>query len=885
MAARLTNTYQQYKTDTRVFVSWLATAAKANGWSDPSDDAEALPSLLESASLQPPASAAANQPVSSQDAKKKKKKTKKKGNSATAGGPVPTSSAQDTPVRYTVAIEDFIPMAKLVRSSHKNAKSPAVPSSIANTLERVIRLRKAFAHLYHQTFVQICEQEGDISDEDSSTDTHSYFVDVLRHVQHILCDGITRVGSPPPDPASPRQCLSAAFSALHLYEPSQSFLDAPGVVLPSGPEYDIAEDEDNLEEDAQVAFAALLQDVLVLRKQVNKLWRERYIEGHLHLAAVAVATNTAIDLARKMEEETAAILDRFGGVGEFLENYFATANEAAVEEAGGDYDSDDLDPHGVAKRTMYEAYDLLDDFRESCPAAADLLPLYGGEPCGWYDPAKAKKCRSAAEKTDRDRAGFSEMISEIAILDRRLKWNNVQDELTRGVRLIMADVSKPVPFWVVFAAQIFIDNLEILGGDELGGRVWASVANISRWINNRMEIVLDMMDGGKPRPPGWPAKKDTALRRLQQDAQFLENDTIAKFKRRIQPSIKRPESILMKHNAVFAGVWAHHLLTLLHTTGIAYVNAWGAVFAMAQLNTAVMRLAWMETRRPPEVKWTDMLLMTHMQGDQRFWVGEKPPTDIKEFWKQWCLCQGVSLVDFTASGGALPIGTNNANLNARRGLAQLAPVSLLFRGRLGSDAAGHARVNMTLEDVRRIVDEGEWIVTDPSPGNVFETVHEYDRASNRPFRSQGENSNTRRRGGAQGSNTRADHLTLSPAGLIKGLANTLHAEIAELHFDYLALHEKCWLVLADFKRIMDPLFRRICEGRPDYIESEAYLPQLVGIMFRAAAGKAPGLGVRDGRELLDAARMGLTILLDQGMNRLVVDELLELGIPVELEVE
>jgi len=33
--ARLTNTYQQYKADTKLFASWLATTAKANGWSEP----------------------------------------------------------------------------------------------------------------------------------------------------------------------------------------------------------------------------------------------------------------------------------------------------------------------------------------------------------------------------------------------------------------------------------------------------------------------------------------------------------------------------------------------------------------------------------------------------------------------------------------------------------------------------------------------------------------------------------------------------------------------------------------------------------------------------------------------------------------------------------
>jgi hypothetical protein len=86
---------------------------------------------------------------------------------------------------------------------------------------------------------------------------------------------------------------------------------------------------------------------------------------------------------------------------------------------------------------------------------------------------------------------------------------------------------------------------------------------------------------------------------------------------------------------------------------------------------------------------------------------------------------------------------------------------------------------------------------------------------------------------------------------------------------------------------MDPLFREACEGRPDYIESEAQLPQLVGIIFRAAARQAPvfvfGEGV--GLELLERAREGLRLLLSKGVNQLVVQDMQRLGIPVELEVE
>ncbi|KAK1750895.1 hypothetical protein QBC47DRAFT_392834 [Echria macrotheca] len=851
--AQLTNTYQQYKADTRIFASWLATTAKANGWSKHADPSPSSDTPLQTTGVE-----------RKQDGRKKDDKTNK--------------DTASVPRNYTVPIEDFVPMATLLATKGKSARLPA---SLASTLDRVIRLREAFSQLLYQ--------RGAVESDETTARNHSYFVDILKQVREILGGGNQNdKSSESAEASSPLESLSTAFAALHLYEPRQSFLDAPDVAV-AGPQYEIAEDEAGLEEDAQVAFAALLQDTLMLRDQVNKLWRARYMQRTLHLAAAAIATNTAIDLVRKMEEEAASGLNRFGGVSKFLiDHYQAAASVEGLDPEHRVADGDDInvDAYEISRRTMFEAYHLLDQFRQACSdaGAGGIPPLYNGQPYGWYDADKAQKCRSTRDKYNRDGAGFSEVLSETSILASQLKWSNVQDEFTRGLRLIMADPASPIPFWTIFAAQLFIDNLEILGGSGWGC-VFADATNIGRWTTHRLGLTLGELEG-KPRPSGWPVRNDGKLRRLKQDAHFFQTEVISKCKRRMLPSIARPESILLKRNAGFAGVWSHHLLTLFHTTGIDFSNAWGAIFAMAQLNTAVMRLSFEQTRRRPEVMWTDMLIMEHMQGGaQRFWVGS-PPKHNADFWKHWCLCQGVSLSEFNAANGIMPIPKVD-NANVRKGLVQLAPACLLFRGRLGTDAAGHAaRINMALEDIHKIVGEGEWIETEPAPGNVFEMVHEYDTVASRPFRRRGDSNNRkrgRRRPNASGRTD--DHLTLSPADLIGTLANTLHGEMAELHFDYFSLHDKCWRLLRDFKRIMDALFRKACEGRPDYVESEDQLPVLVGIVFRAAAGKAPGLPVVERLELLDAVREGLRWLLDRGMNELVVSELRKLGVPMDLEFE
>jgi hypothetical protein len=342
-----------------------------------------------------------------------------------------------------------------------------------------------------------------------------------------------------------------------------------------------------------------------------------------------------------------------------------------------------------------------------------------------------------------------------------------------------------------------------------------------RFVTQHAKDTLDEI-AGKPRPSGWSTKKDSALRRLWGDAHFFEADVISNLKRRILPSIDRPESMLVKRNAVFAGVWQHHLLTFHHTTAIEFVNAWGAVFAMFQLYHAVRNLTPAAGDCDPKTAWLLMDLVNNMQGVGRFWVGQAPRV-VEDRWKQWCLCQGIPLAKFVASGGAVPLAS--ASNSPRRELPTLAPVSLVLRGRLGNDTPGRARVNMTLEDVRAIVGEGQ-----------------------------------------RRSLAGEDHLTLSPAALIKALATAVGAEIGHLHFDYLRLHSQCWELLAELQRIMDPLFRQACKGRPDYIPSEAQLPQLVGIIFRAAAGLAPGLGERDRKKLLEAARKNIGLLLDERKN-------------------
>lgn len=420
--------------------------------------------------------------------------------------------------------------------------------------------------------------------------------------------------------------------------------------------YVLAEDDATQTEEAHVAFAALLQDLLALRAEANKLWRVEYAKGPLHLSPVAVATNTGIDLARRLESEVTPLLDRVGGVGKLLARHYRTAVAAEGMTSPDDEDEFAVEACGISKGCMFEAYYLMEQVRRQCrrAGAGEVPPVYDGR-YGWFDEGRALSVKSNQGIFDRDRAALFEVLSETAILVQKVKWNQAEDELTRGVRLILQSPDAPLPFWTILAAQLFIDNIDILSPTGGFDRVMCEITNIARCFAGRAKATLEYIED-RPRPVGWSTKKDGILRRIEQDAPFFETPVLARWKRRLSPDLDRSktESVLMRRNGMLAGVW------------------------------------------------------THMQGDdKRFWVGSRP-RDMSDFWKQWRLCHGASLTELAREPDGPGLGTAlTATQRPRRGLVELAPASLLLRGRLGSDTTGKARVEMSLDGVRKILGDAE----------------------------------------------------------------------------------------------------------------------------------------------------------------------------------
>lgn len=118
------------------------------------------------------------------------------------------------------------------------------------------------------------------------------------------------------------------FEALNVYEPSAEFLYAPDIQRPRPTTltdekvvYEAESVARNDFEEAVFAFAVMIDDLNKIRQEVKRIWAG-YRDGVFELAAAAVATNTAVDLARSLVEEIETLCRPHGGLWKIAQKFY-----------------------------------------------------------------------------------------------------------------------------------------------------------------------------------------------------------------------------------------------------------------------------------------------------------------------------------------------------------------------------------------------------------------------------------------------------------------------------------------------------------------------------------------------------------------------------------
>lgn len=773
LPSNLYSTYRQYKHDTDVVASWLAHTGKTLG---------CAAELLTSNSVSP-----TNSNLKSTRLKGKARKSARAQAHKQAGN---FSESSQTRQKYVLALKNFVPLAEFIGMKLNEAKIVEIPAVVPTAIERAITVRKGFAQLL---------QEHGQSLKLQSNENHSFFVSVLEKVRHVLEPLFKDSWAKRALPKLPKTTATTnPFDLLDFYDAPDFDLgeDSTGSSAQAGKGKETVDEGvvvDYEAEDAAsslVAFATLFRDVRALRTQVKNLWAA-YAKGELSLPSVAVATNTAINIARFMEEDAADSI-RLNGDSKTAKDWAVFYYEMAASSQGIDISQltpgslMNLDSFPMFDESMTLSFVLLGAWINRARASSEVV-TYNGQ-CGWYDPAIDYDAAPPDVKWQQDKAAFLEVAPQFDLMGRfnttppdalpegLYSGMPVEDELLRGLRLLLTNKDKALPFWLGFATAIHLDIRRVLG-QQSEKPFWAmmrynmaiddSITQNFEYYENSTIKGWDQVDGNK------------RLTRLQNEARWFTENPLYKAieSTGLLTSRNNKEHTFLKMHPLFCGLWIHYIRTTYHLLAAQFERCWGGILYTGHLYNALCN----EKLISDDEKWDDMELFYRLQGGKdKFFVGAAP-TERDNYHKQLCMMMGFSATSFIAS---------TRNKTRKLVPTKAGPRSLMAQGKVSS--MFHNQYRPSMEGIKLSVDDVQAIL---------------NKKSSSPQKTP----------------------QATPSQLIHQLALDIEAEIPETSVDYLAMHRQCWDFLRSIKTAVDPYFIRV--AGPGWIERDHQLPFVVGYMF------------------------------------------------------
>ncbi|KAI3326842.1 hypothetical protein HD806DRAFT_488357 [Xylariaceae sp. AK1471] len=825
----LSSTYQLYKQDTDSVAAWLASTAKSLGFS----------ADLSSAT----ASATSSSKPGGSGRLKGKARSQAKKQAVNLKQPLPSAVP-----KYVISIKDFVPLAEYVA-----AKATPVPDTVRTTIDRVIAARSGFGARL--------EKHGKVLSEISDA-KHQYFIGVLEKVREALTPFMPIHGVN--QDAFTDDNLSNRFAGLAVYEPSQGFLDAPTIERPAKTQDDNAVYEAEAEtsfEHAIFALTAVINDMNCVRARIQWIW-SNYKAGVFDLAAAAIATNTAIDLVRNIMEDILPLLNRHGGVGFMVQRFHVLQcfmkgwTEKSIIVDGKD--NFNYDTYDVGYGTYFPVYRLLEAFIDVLQP--NQIPIYKEGMFGYFDPASDRSHKTGWEKFQDDRALLMPFFTELMTAIRGVVDWPVKDEFLRGVEEL--GKTKEVPFYAVFAAQIFLDITYELGED-IESPFRTMVAHTASMEN---DIKLHFDFHAKLKISTRPATNDRCMQELQRNIQWLDKDPLRATQNRLyqRMGIEIPDKKshrIFRMSPVTSGLFLYHFRSRYREAGLAVADVWGSIQYCEHLYNALHH------EKLLDAMWPDMDILTTNLGKDSFYIGGEVPKTPQEYFKKFCLQMGTSAAAMTKGR------RKNTPLQSRsgpRGLKAASPVLSMFKARYVDNSG---QVDLTPEYVSHIIELSLFEQEGTEEGGSFMMgqIEDPEKLKEKKKLQQLKN---RGRGGA----VKSGNMPLEQ--LIKPLILALHAETLEYVYPYLNMHRCCWRVLRTVKESCDSLLRQLYT--PAYLEKESQLPWIVGWIFIAASGLE---GNVSDRRPLQLAAEAINVLFSTGTSSFISRQVLgkELGMPIEFE--
>lgn len=280
-------TYKQYKDDTDSIAGWLAKNALRCGYKIPT------------------AAGPASQPPTTRlkgKARKEAREAVKAPAKASATGP-----------KYTIAVSDFVRMAKTIADFTPKV---AIPKALDNLFSRAIEARKRCAQLY----------EEHLHGGEESNKRHAHFTNVLNNAWETLRPfkeaRTSRVKKPTAQTSvaeKPLMELVNRFSGLNVEQASDQDSGSEQTSAAESDEDDykltdvapvvVVRDEEDIEDDFFFAIFSFMEELSDVRDFIRRVW-ESYRDGVGELVLSSLLTNTAIQLVRRAEHELEFTVER-----------------------------------------------------------------------------------------------------------------------------------------------------------------------------------------------------------------------------------------------------------------------------------------------------------------------------------------------------------------------------------------------------------------------------------------------------------------------------------------------------------------------------------------------------------------------------------------------
>ncbi|KAI0116556.1 hypothetical protein GGR51DRAFT_555581 [Nemania sp. FL0031] len=533
----------------------------------------------------------------------------------------------------------------------------------------------------------------------------------------------------------------------------------------------------------------------------------------------------------------------------------------------GSADNFNYDLYDAGIGQFLQVYKIVDAF--SRVIEPNELPLCKEDEFGTYDPRSSRKDKSGKKKFEEDRALLMPFFTELMTVCVAVTDYPVEDEFLRG----MAEMRKTrkTPFFMVFAAQVFLDIHHLLRKDV--SRAFNTFQSGVTVLRDEIEAHIDFHRNLKI--DTWPRSNDQYMANISSDIRTILRDPVYRAKERyyrrmnmLVPDSVEPNRIL-RMSPVLSGLVLFKYRAEVRDIAFTVVNAWGSVTYTAHLFNALSseKLLFGEdddaNSRP---LWPDMaVLRSLMLEDEQLFVGGAP-SNAADYFARFCLQVGTTVNAFVGRKekrkGPL------ASKAGPRGIKPetISPVTSMFIDRYVRKTG---QVNWTAEHVERVVEASQW-ETEGSEEDHTLTMGKLTKEELARKKAQEKQ---------KGKKPLAKPPRLTPQELIESLTRALHTESSEFAFPLLTMHRSCWRLLRAVRQQCDGVLRELFT--PAYLERETELPFVVGWIFMAAATG----GLPDKRPMIAAARAVRREVIRGEEGTAAIRRLRELGFPVEFHAD